>query len=187
MRQQILLTILFSSVFLVTLVIKILYYPKLYGQNAYYFLSTFWICGVLVVIFLTNIIWHWFAGPGPTEKKSNFIAWPNRRKTFRIIYPSFYRPTLIMDKADHWPKRNLEFQVIDISQEGICFIDDGSMGEMAHFSGRVIFRNGDQHRISGRFIRRHEDHISVHFNRSLEWSTLLAEQRRVMNFMRPVK
>ncbi len=187
MRQQIILTILFATMLCVTLVIKVLFYPRLYGQNAYYFLSIFWICGVLIVIFLLNVIWNWYTGPRSNDKEHNFIVWPNRRKTFRIIYPAFIRPTMVLDTADHRPKRNLEFKVIDLSQEGSCFLDDGSLGPMEQFSGRIRFRDGDQIKVSGQFVRKNGDHVSVKFSRSLSWSTLLAEQRRVMTHMKPVK
>ena len=187
MRQQLILTLCLAFVLCITLVIKLMYYPRLYGQTAYYFMSIFWICGILVLIFLLNIIWHWYSNKKSNPEEYKFTAWPNRRKTFRIIYPVFIRPTFILDAADNRPRRNLEFQIIDLSQEGCCFIDDGSLGTMEHFAGRIVFSNGDQNKVSGRLVRKKGDHVSVQFSRSLVWAALLAEQRRVMAHMRPVK
>ncbi len=187
MRQQIKLTIILSIVLFVTVAVKLVHYSRLEGQTAYYFMSIFWICGVLIVIFLLNIVWHRYVGPRQRGPGRHAISWPNRRRTFRIIYPVFLRPTLYVTTSDQRARRNLEYPVIDLSQEGSCFIDDGSLGPMDEFSGSILLSSGKRLNVSGSCVRKTEDQVSVKFNRSLDWSTMLEEQRRVMSHMKPAK
>ena len=93
---------------------------------------------------------------------------------------------LIVDTIDGIDKRQLEFCVVDLSQGGGCFIDDGCLGEMKSFSGRIRFQNGDVIPVTGEFIRRKGDHVSVRFIHSISWPTLLEEQRRVLVHMKPI-
>ena len=187
MRQQLIITFILILVFCVALFLKVAYFPRLYGHTAYYFISIFWICGVLIVIFLLNIIWCALSGTQTATTQDPGISWPNRRKTFRIIYPAFIRPKLVMEEADNQKLRNLEFPVVDLSQEGSCFINDGSLGAMEKFFGHIRLDNGDRIKISGRFIRQKNGQVSVRFNRPIDWSTLVEEQRRVMAHLKPVR
>lgn len=186
MRQQLIISAILAIVFIATLLVKTAYFPKLNSQNAYYFLSIFWICGILIVIFILNIIWHLVTGHRmPAKHHESTTLWSNRRKSYRIIYPNFIRPTLIIEKADNLDKRQLEYAVIDLSQDGICFLDDGSLGAMEEFSGHIRFSHGDRLSIAGRLLRRNKNHISVQLNHSIGWSVILKEQRRLMSFLKP--
>jgi hypothetical protein len=188
MRQQLIISVILAVVFITALLIKLLYFPKLSGQNAYYFLSIFWICGVLIAIFLLNIIWYLLTGHRISKKsRKSTISWPNRRKNYRIIYPNFIRPTLVVERADNFAKRQLEYPVVDLSQEGICFLDDGSLGTIDIFSGHIRFNHGDKLTVSGKVLRRKENHVSVQLHHAIDWSMILKEQRRLMSYLKPQK
>ena len=188
MRQQLIISVILAVVFVAALLIKLQYFPKLSGQNAYYFLSIFWICGMLIAIFLINMIWHLVAGHRiPKKSRRSTIIWPNRRKSYRIIYPNFIRPTLIVESADNLAKRHLEYPVVDLSQEGICFLDDGSLGTIDVFSGHIRFNHGDRLTIAGKVLRRNKNHVSVQLNHAIGWSVILKEQRRLMSYLKPQK
>lgn len=185
MRQQLNSIIISSAVLLLALLAKLIYYPELSGQAAYFFLSVFWICGFLIALLLLNMFWHFLNDAKAPRTKEDEAAWPNRRKSYRIIYPSYIRPTLVIETTDKQPRRNLEFQIVDLSQEGTCFLDDGSLGPIEHFSGYIRFVHGDSIRVAGKVIYRKKDHMSVQFNSAIEWSTLLDEQRRIMAELKP--
>jgi hypothetical protein len=187
MRQQLNITILLIIVLCTALFIKVIYFPKLYGHNAYYFISTFWICGSLLVIFFLNMLWQSLSSHKSQQTDKPLLTWPNRRETFRIIYPSFIRPKLVLERADNQDLRHLEFPIIDLSQEGSCFLNDGSLGAMNRFSGHIRFDNGERIKVTGQFIREQDQHISVRFTRAIDWSTLLEEQRRVLSHLRPAR
>jgi hypothetical protein len=186
MRQQLLVTISLSIILLLSIYIKFAFFPKPDGHTAYYFQSTFWICGLLITVISLNLIWNAFVHKKGAPRHRPHAFWPNRRNTFRIIYPTFIRPALIVETIDDRPKRQLEFSIVDLSQEGSCFIDDGSLGEMKSFSGCIRFRSGVTVSISGQFIRRRGDHVSVRFRHAINWPTLLEEQRQVLVHMKPV-
>lgn len=186
MRQQFIISILLSIILTIAIGIKLVYFPRLSGHTAFYFHSTFWICGILITILTLNLLWTTFATRKGVQKHRPYAFWPNRRNTFRIIYPAFIRPILIVDAIDGSDKRQLEFSVVDLSQEGGCFIDDGCLGEMKTFSGRIRFQSGDTVSVKGEFIRRKADHVSVRFIHAISWPTLLEEQRRVLIHMKPI-
>jgi hypothetical protein len=185
MRQQLIVTISLSIILLISICVKLAFFPKPDGHTAYYFQSTFWICGLLITVISFNLIWNVFFSKKNAPRHRPHTFWPNRRNTFRIIYPAFIRPTLIVETIDGRHKRQLEFSIFDLSQEGSCFIDDGSLGEMNSFSGWIRFRSGEAVSISGEFIRRRGDHVSVQFRRAISWPTLLEEQRQVLVHMKP--
>jgi hypothetical protein len=184
MRQPLIITI-FLIVFLIsTIVVKHLYFPVLQGQSAFYFLSVFWICGILICVFTLNLAWRYFFRPKKAGNDDIKVDWANRRNTFRIVYPAFIRPVLVVEKVDNNPRRPLEFPVMDLSQGGSCFLDDGSLGVMESFSGHIRFNNGDRINVAGKLIRKIGDQVSVQFQHAIDWSTLLNEQRRVLAQMK---
>lgn len=184
MRQSFILTIVLIIILFATVVIKQLYFPVLQGQSAYYFLSVFWICGILIAILTASLVRIRFFSPKKTQSVEIAPDWANRRNTFRIIYPAFIRPVLVVEKIDDNPTRQLEFPVVDLSQGGSCFLDDGSLGFLENFSGHIRFHNGDRTQVAGKLIRKIGSQVCVQFQQAIDWSTLLEEQRRVLAHMK---
>jgi hypothetical protein len=187
MIQQFIISLILGTVFGVALLIKHLYYPVLSGHHAYYFLSIFWICGSLVAIFTSHMIWQWATGRKKSHPRKAPVVWPNRRRSYRIIYPDFMRPVLVVERADNLTERNLEYPVIDLSQDGICFMDDGSLGSAESLHGHIRFGNGNRLTISGKLLRRTQNHSSVELTHSIGWPLILKEQRRLMAILKPQK
>lgn len=186
MRQQIIITIALGVALVITTTVKLIYFPTTSGHTAYYFISIFWICGALVVVFLLNILWHFFNGHRITRPRAFMTGWPNRRKSYRIIYPSYMRPTLFVDTIDAHPKRELEYPVLDLSQNGLCFIDDGSLGHIKSFTGRILFQNGEVTPVAGLVLRHQKDQVSVRLKNGIQWSTILNEQRHLLSQTKPL-
>jgi hypothetical protein len=184
MRQQLIVTGSLVIFLILTAAIKNIYFPVLQGQSAFYFLSAFWISGILIVILGLNLAWRLFISPKNTHSGGAYSKWANRRTTFRIIYPGFLRPTLVVEEVDGLPERHLEFPIVDLSQGGSSFLDDGSLGTMERFSGHIRFNSGDRAHVSGKLIRKTGTQVSVQFIETISWSTLLKEQRRVLARMR---
>ena len=157
MRQQLIVTAFLAVFLIITMVIKHLYFPELHGQSAYYFLSAFWICGILIVILGLNLIWRCLKNPHPPANDDGYSQWANRRTTFRIIYPAFLRPTLVVENID---------------------------GTMERFSGHIRFNSGDCTHVAGKLIRKVGTQVSIQFLEAMKWSTLLDEQRRVLARMK---
>lgn len=184
MRQQFIITIILTLILGIAIFLKLIYFPRIHGHMVFYFYSTFWICGILITIICFNMLWTIISSKKGGNKHRPYAFWPNRRETFRIIYPAFIQPTLIVEEVDGTLKRQLEFPVVDLSQEGSCFIDDGCLGDMKTFSGHIRFNNGDTIRVAGELVRKKNDHVSVQFKQTIGWSVLLEEQRRLMVHMK---
>ncbi len=187
MRQQIIITLILSVVLSIAATLKLLYFQEPNRQIAYFFLTLFWICGVLIAIFVFNILWQFMHRHKPAPDNRPVLGWPNRRKSYRIIYPNYMRPTLIVDSADNQDKRQLEFPVLDLSQNGLCFIDDGSLGAIQSFSGHILFQNGEISAIKGLVVRNVKSQISVQLNQGIGWSTILKEQRHLLTQTKPAR
>jgi hypothetical protein len=180
MRQQFIITIILTLILSIAIPLKLIYFPRNHGHTAFYFYSTFWICGILITIICLNMLWNIITSKKSGNSHRPYAFWPNRRETFRIIYPAFIQPTLIVEEVDGIKKRQLEFPIVDLSQEGSCFIDDGCLSNMRTFSGLIRFNNGETIRVSGELVRRKGDYVSVQFSHSIGWSILLEEQRRLL-------
>lgn len=185
MRQQLIITIFLMVILSIAITLKLACFPKITGHTLFYFHTTFWICGILVTILSFNIIWNLITSKKSGKTIKPYAFWPNRRETFRIIYPAFIRPTFIIDQIDGTDKRHLEFPIVDLSQEGSCFIDDGCLGEVNRFAGRIRLNNGETIKVNGKFIRKNGDHVSVQFQRAIHWPILLKEQRRLIGHLKP--
>ena len=139
---------------------------------------------MLMAIFLLNIVWQAFFASKTTKTGLSDIAWPNRRKNISNHLPKCHAAETGHGNGRQSKLRNLEFTVLDLSQEGGCFLNDGSLGAIDQFSGCIYFDSGDHVRVAGHFIRQSDNQVSVRFNRSIHWPTLLQEQRRVMSYLK---
>jgi hypothetical protein len=184
MRQQFITTIVLTLILGIAVFLKLNFFPRIHGHTGFYFYSVFWICGILITIICFNMLFTIISSKKGKNTHRPYAFWPNRRKTFRIIYPAFIQPTLIVEEVNATKKRQLEFPIIDLSQEGSCFIDDGCLGDMKTLSGIIRFNNGDSIRVAGALVRKKGDHVSVQFNQSISWLVLLEEQRRLLVHMK---
>ena len=187
MRQRFIITAFLTVFLIAAMVAQHLYFNDSQGKSGYYFLYVYWICGLLIAIFTANLIWRILFGHKDLQRADSHANWANRRNTFRIIYPGFLRPVLVVSEVDHCPTRQLEFPVMDLSQGGSCFLDDGSLGAMESFSGHIRFNGGNRLKVSGKLIRKAGNQVSVQFLQAIDWSVLLNEQRRVLTLMKNVQ
>jgi hypothetical protein len=185
MRRQLAIVTLLITLFSTALFVKIAYFSEADGSAAYAFISILWISGSLIAIFLANMIWQATTGPKSVPKAKAYRSWPNRRESFRIEYPDHIRPSLVLNRTDGCEARSLEYPVIDLSQQGCCFQNDGSLGAMKTFAGYIRLAGGRRVTVTGRFIREKANHVSVRFRQNITWSILLEEQRCIMSVLKP--
>ncbi len=138
------------------------------------------LCAIIVVILCANQLVEGRRHRVKPQKKRARISDPNRRKSYRVTYPSDLRPILIVDKLDNAKKRTLEYPVVDISEEGIRFINDGSLGKATEVAGKIQFHNGETQLIVCTVIRQDSRYICAELKYNIAWSTILNEQRRMM-------
>lgn len=146
-----------------------------------FLLSTlFWISSTLSVVLAVIILFGRKQISKDSGVRTNAIRPWNRRQSFRVEYPEDQRPMLIIEKSDDKIRRQLEFSVVDLSEDGLRFIDDGSLGEVNELAGQLRFLNGALKPIAGRIVRRTDRYMSLCLQQGVEWSTLLEEQRVVI-------
>ena len=157
------------------------YFPFLTRESTYYFYSFFWIDGLLIIILSANLIRERIQNGKSTDRHGTGIKWPNRREWYRVVYPKSERPVLTIVKGYGTQARQVEYPVADISEQGICFIDDGSLGPLTELEGSVRFKNGEINRIEGQIVRRSADQVCVRLNGGFPWKRVLSEQRRFLS------
>ena len=157
-----------------------MYDPHL-SPNFKFLLSTLcWMSGVLGIVLVARMIIkkiHHIEKRDtiPTHRKAS-----NRRQSFRIVFPETMRPTFIVETSDGQLRRQLEFPVVDLSEDGIRFIDDGSLGEVNSLIGRLRFQNGVVKKVAGNIVRRMDRQTCMCLQQGLDWATILEEQRMVI-------
>ena len=164
------------------LFIKTIYVQTMTKSGAFLFQATVWIGAILAVILGLNVMWQVFGKRSKTgSPEAVSFSWPNRRQSYRLVYPPSMRPLLIIEWAGSLPVRHVEYPVADISEGGLCFLDDGTLAVIEEFSGRLVFKQGSSMGISGRIVRRDGDRISIKLHHNLAWRTILEEQRSLIS------
>lgn len=164
------------------LLIKYACFQTITNNGTFVFQFTVWVGGFLVAILGLNVLWQAIdRRPKTAATEAVRFNWPNRRECYRVVYPLSMRPLLIIEWAGSLPVRHMEYPVADISEGGLCFLDDGTLATIEEFSGRLIFKQGTSMSISGKIVRRDGDRISIQLHRNLAWRTILKEQRNLIN------
>ena len=85
-------------------------------------------------------------------------------------YDGFERRQYFRHKLIYSPEKNLTFEiqahpyeVIDISQEGLRFVDDGHLTATDHVNGILKFSDDDIRKIEGTIIWRSGNEIGIKF------------------------
>ena len=95
----------------------------------------------------------------------------DRRKHFRLTYLKEGRPTLKVEKHN--------FEVLDISQRGLRFLNDKAIRLPKYVSGKLIFTDGESIDIEGLLKWEHDDYFGVYLKDLLSPAILQKEQRYV--------
>jgi len=133
-----------------------------------------------VVLGINRLTMKRHAGSRLKRSGSASVQGANRRRSFRVAYPPKARPVLMVDNMDDQPRRTLEYAVIDISEKGLSFLDDGSLGRGARIRGRIRFDSGEVKPIECHIVRKENRRVCVRLDNRIEWATLLREQRRLI-------
>jgi len=139
-----------------------------------------WVSGIVGIILAIRMMVHKANDARDRHNAPTACKPRNRRQSYRIIYPKAMRPILIVETANGQQRRLLEYPVVDLSEDGIRFVDDGSLGEVDDVSGRIQFIDGAAKKISGKIVRRMDRQMCVCLQQGLAWATILDEQRRVI-------
>jgi hypothetical protein len=109
-----------------------------------------------------------------TENQEESIE--NRRRHFRLEYPPGERPMLKV--------RKYEFDVVDISQSGLRFLDDQGVKLGKWVSGIIIFPDGATIERDSKIIWNYQNVYGIEFLIRIPFKFILEQQKRLIKFNR---
>lgn len=180
MRQQLVIISALIGIAVGLQGLKLTFFPSVTGYTAYGFNSLTLVLIFVTIVLVLNLIYLRLLQHQSPMTADNESKRHNRRRSYRITYPAKCRPRLVIETTDRILRRELEFTVIDLSQDGVCFNDDGSLGVAGNLSGCIKVSNENKLSISGRVVRLKGNQVCVQFFQPISWTTLLAEQRRLL-------
>lgn len=180
-NKQLIIIGSFCLVLITAVVGKRIFFPSLDHDSNAIFWMFMALCSIIIVVLCINQLIEGrrnrCSPKGTTDVCRNS---ENRRKSFRVTYPENQRPIFIVEIIDNHKNRPLEYSVVDISEEGIRFANDGSLGQAKMLAGRLQFFNGEIKTIACQIVRRDEQYICAQLKHSITWATLIREQRRMI-------
>lgn len=180
MRQQLVIISILICLAVALQVVKWAFFPHVSHYSAYAFNSLILILLIAPGVLALNLFYLRHIKHRRPEVTGNDGDRFNRRRSYRVTYPSRFQPRLVIDKTDRHLRRELEFAVIDLSQDGTCFDDDGSLGAADSISGCIKVGNEKSLPVSGKVVRLKGSQVCVQFFHPISWTTLLEEQRRLL-------
>jgi len=181
MRRQLIIISMLMCAAVALKGVKWTVFPYATGYAAYGFNSLILILIFIAIVLALDLFYLRHSKPSRPSKAGIDATPANRRQSYRITYPSQYRPRLVIENTGETRRRDLEFAIIDLSQEGVCFSDDGSLGPTTRVSGYIKLNNERSLCISGRIVRSHGNQVCIQFFHPIAWVTLLEEQRRLIH------
>lgn len=177
MRKQLITIAILTIVLIIAWSDLVIDSRSLSSDWAFLYWMTVATCAVVVLALSVNCL---LEGRTKPEARPGRITLLNRRESFRVVYPEEFRPTLLVEQVDNITQRSLEFSIVDISEEGICFMDNGILGKAKSIIGRIVFKDGETTHVAFNIVRRHGKRISVRLQSPLPWATLIREQQKML-------
>ena len=105
--------------------------------------------------------------------KHDKFSGENAREYFRIVYPMNDRPTIMV--GEHC------FEVIDLSERGVKFFLNGSIGDKVFkkdgaMQGTIMLHEGAPVEVEGRVVRATESEVVVNLRKGVRFSRIIREQ-----------
>lgn len=104
----------------------------------------------------------------------------NRRRAYRILYPSSQRPFLKIRQRNFNVVREHHLPVVDISELGIRFLNEEFVDLRRKVSGELCFPNGGTIQFKGEIVRRHKEEMGLSLSSPIPYDRIMEEQRRVL-------
>jgi hypothetical protein len=105
---------------------------------------------------------------------------PNRRDCYRIAYAPHERPVLRIESPSLALTGENEFEVLDISEQGIRFLNDQNVYFSQAVQGDLIFVDGEAVAIEGTIVREKGSQLSLKLSSAIPFKSVIKEQRRII-------
>jgi len=98
----------------------------------------------------------------------------DRRKYFRVTYPLDDTPKLLI--------RTHEIKTINVSERGICFLNEENVKFAESLSGKIKFRDGEIFTVEGKVVWKRKDLVGVRLIIPIPYKRIIKEQRYIIVF-----
>jgi hypothetical protein len=105
----------------------------------------------------------------------------NRRNTFRIQYKQFQRPKLIIENNSQNNAEDQSLEVLNVSEEGLCFVGEKVWPKKETIVGKIQFRYGDTEEVAGKVVHQDSDKVHISLLCSIPYSLIIKEQRHIIS------
>lgn len=180
MRRQLVAIGILCVFLMIGIWFRLNHYDSLPRETVFSIQALFWLNILLIAVLGANCCYNLRHNSSKRTDRPSQNLWPNRRESYRVVYPKASRPTLIIKKINSPHSRELLYPIADLSENGICFIDDGSLGSPTEVQGSIRWNDGEMDRISGQIVRRFGRRVSIQLYDGFTWKRVLEEQRWIL-------
>jgi len=148
--------------------------------DAYYVVNLIIISATVAVALGLSLLVSYSSRKKAAARASDTSALPNRRDFFRIVYEPSQRPLLRIDAPSLELTGEHEFEVLDISEKGIRFLNDRNVHFSETVQGELVFVDGEAVLIEGQIVREKGSQLSLKLSESIPFKAVVKEQRRII-------
>lgn len=179
MRRRIIGIVAAVVVLLISLYMKI---NSTYATNidAYYVVNLIIISATVAIALGLSLLVSYSSRKSAAARAIDESALPNRRDFFRIVYEPSQRPLLRIEAPSLELTGEHEFEVLDISEKGIRFLNDQNVHFRATVQGELVFSDGEAVSIEGQIVREKGSQLSLKLSEAIPFKSVVKEQRRII-------
>ncbi len=159
--------------------IKNQYFIEPSNTTLYYFTAFFLTSIMLVIVTIISMVNLMVKKSKAMEKLNTGENQPNLRECYRIIYEPEQTPHLTIR---YQPGSNVEyeFKVLDISENGIKFLNDKNLNLQEKIKGELSFPDGETFQINGDIIRKQNAQVILNLKSPIPYYKIIREQQGLL-------
>lgn len=151
------------------------------NADTYYMVNIIIVSATVAAALALSVIVSYFSRRKKAGRTTAQSARPNRRDHYRIVYQRSQRPLLRIEAPSLALTGEHEFQVLDISEQGLCFLNDQNVHFSETVQGELIFDDGERVAIEGTIVREASAQISLKLSEAIPFKSVVKEQRRIIS------
>jgi hypothetical protein len=152
--------------------------------DAYYVVNLIIISATVMVALALSLIISYASKRKAAAHDPGASGLPNRRDHYRISYEAGQRPILRIEAPSLELTGEHEFDVLDISEQGIRFLNDRNVHFRDTVQGALVFIDNDTVMIEGQIVRETGAQLSLKLSSPIPFKSIIKEQRRIISDQR---
>ena len=148
--------------------------------DKYYMVNLIIVSAAVTIALALSLIVAQVSKRKATARDADEAQLPNRRDHYRIAYDALQRPLLRIEAPSLELTGENEFQVLDISEQGLCFLNDQNVHFGNTVQGELEFADGETVPIEGHIVRETGAQLSLKLASPIPFKAVIKEQRRII-------